>query len=51
MKRCPYCAGKLGPGGLVCRDCSDLPNLDPHLTRPKVNAKPIGVQPFARSSE
>lgn len=44
-RHCPYCGRVIG--GLVCSDHGDLPNLDPHLSRPKVNAKPVGVQPFA----
>jgi hypothetical protein len=46
-ERCPYCGAWL-TSGLVCRAHSDLPNLDPQLTRPKVQAQPIGVQPFAK---
>lgn len=48
LRHCPYCGRLIG--GLVCSDHADLPNLDPHLSRPNVNAKPVGVQPFATSN-
>jgi hypothetical protein len=47
--RCPYCGVRLRTwNGLVCNAHSDLPNLDPQLRRPKIQAQPIGVQPFAK---
>jgi hypothetical protein len=44
---CPYCAAKLGPSRVVCASCSDLPNLDPQFSNPRVVQAPVGVQVFA----
>jgi hypothetical protein len=48
VRLCPYCGVWIGHHRLVCDAHSDLPNLDPQLTRPKIQAQPIGVQPFAK---
>jgi hypothetical protein len=49
LRYCPYCGAAINPYGLVCSDHSDLPNLDPFLSRPKVQPAPVGVQPFTRN--
>jgi hypothetical protein len=48
VRLCPYCGGRIGYNRLVCNAHSDLPNLDPQLTRPKIQAQPIGVKPFEK---
>jgi hypothetical protein len=50
LRGCPYCGTTTRRDALVCRAHADLPNLDPMLRRPKVQAKPIGVQPFTKDA-